>query len=217
MEKRQLLRIFIFLVWVLACAYAQEESGPHPEPGAAPAVDSGPTGDNLPLSAVDQPSLEPNASNRSLVNSGLEVSQGLDSNARGEPGASDFSGVTRALGSISLQKQWRRESLDISYLGGGSFSSSAVVGASQEHLLGAVQRFIWRSGQIALRDSFSYLPEGTFGSGAFGGSGGLIGIGGIDTGWVELLAEWEGLAEPVSLARGSLALWDRSRGSPTSQ
>ena len=87
MEKRQPLRVFIFLVCVLACADAQEQGNPRPEPGAAPAVDSGPTGDNLPLSAVDQPSLEPNASNRSLVNSGLEVSQGVDSNAKSEPGA----------------------------------------------------------------------------------------------------------------------------------
>jgi len=202
MEKRQPLRIFIFLVCVLACADAQEQGNPRPEPGAAPAVDSGPTGDNLPLSAVDQPSLEPNASNRSLVNSGLEVSQGMDSNAKSEPGASDLTGVTRVLGTISLQKQWRRESLNIGYLGGGSFSSSAVVGATQEHLVGAVQRFIWRSGQIALRDSFSYLPEGSFGSGAFGGSGGLIGIAGMDTGMGGGLGGLGGLGGTSILSSG---------------
>ena len=170
-EKTSTTAIFIFLVWALACAHAKEGS-PRPEPGAAPAVDSGPRGDNLPLSAVDQPSLGPNASNRSSLDPGLEVSQGLDSNPSGEPGASALNGVTRVLGSLPLQTQWRRESLDMAYLGGGSFSSSGVVGASQEHLTSAVHRFIWRAGQIALRDSFSYLPEGTFGSGALVVQGG---------------------------------------------
>lgn len=179
---RRPLRIFIFLVWVLAGAYAQEENRPRPEPGAAPAVENGPTADNLPLSAVDQPSLEPNASGRSFLNPGLQVSQGLDSNARNEPGASALRGVTRVLGSLALKKQWRRQSLDLSYVGGGSFSSSGTAGTSQEHLFSAVHRIAWRSGTIALRDSFSFLPEGTFGSGAFGGSGGLIGIGGGGSG-----------------------------------
>src|SRR2546427_9533149 len=31
------------------------------------------------------------------------------------------------------------------------------------------QRINWKRGQLALRDSFSYLPEGTFGFGAYGG------------------------------------------------
>ena len=75
MKKPRPLRIFIFLVCVLACADAQEEGDPRPEPGAAPAVENGPTGDNLPLSAVDQPSLEPNASNRSLLIPGWRLAK----------------------------------------------------------------------------------------------------------------------------------------------
>jgi hypothetical protein len=30
---------------------------------------------------------------------------------------------------------------------------------------------LWRTGQLAIRDSFTYLPEGTFGFGSFGGAG----------------------------------------------
>ena len=32
---------------------------------------------------------------------------------------------------------------------------------------------MWRNGQLTLRDSFSYLPDGTFGFGSYGGIGGF--------------------------------------------
>jgi hypothetical protein len=41
------------------------------------------------------------------------------------------------------------------------------------------QRFLWRTGQFAIRDSASYLPQGGFGSGSFGGSGAFGGGGGL--------------------------------------
>src|SRR5205823_15059018 len=41
----------------------------------------------------------------------------------------------------------------------------------QIHSLAGTQRFLWRTGQFALRDSFSYLPQGSFGFGSFGGAG----------------------------------------------
>ena len=41
------------------------------------------------------------------------------------------------------------------------------------HTLAAVQRILWRTGQLAIRDSFSYLPEGSFGFSSYGGAAGF--------------------------------------------
>src|SRR5206468_11995301 len=68
--------------------------------------------------------------------------------------------------------------LDIDYSGGADwFNGGSKV--YQVHSLGAVQRILWRTGQLALRDNFSYLPQGSFGSNSFGGSGALTGGSGI--------------------------------------
>jgi hypothetical protein len=189
MKRNRPVRILVFLVLMLARAWAQEENTPQavpndqgPDRPAEPAFQEGPTADNLPLSAVDEFSLVPSVIKRSLLSPGLEISQGVDSNPTDEPGTSSLRGVTRALGSLNLQKQWRRQGLDLAYLGAGTFSSNHKIGAGQQHMFSAVHRIVWRSGQLALRDSFSYLSEGSFGNGAFGGSGSLIGVGGIGTG-----------------------------------
>ena len=49
---------------------------------------------------------------------------------------------------------------------------------SQLHALGVMGVTRWRTGRLTLRDSFSYLPDGNFSIGAFGGVPGL----GIATG-----------------------------------
>jgi hypothetical protein len=181
--------ILIFVIWALGTACAQEEgnqqtvpSDQSPDRPAEPAFEDTPTIENLPLSAIDEPALVPNVNTRSLLTPVFEVGEGVNSNVRGEPGTSTFRGITRALGSLTLQKERRRQSLGLFYVGGGSFSSSGTIGASQAHEFSVVDRLGWRSGQIAFRDSFSYLPEGSFGSGSFGGTGSLIGIGGGGTG-----------------------------------
>ena len=136
-----------------------------------------------PLSAVDRPSLEPNPTTRSMLIPGFSVSQGVDSNVNGTPGTSPpLQGVTRVLGSLSLQRLWRRQDLGLDYVGGGLFYSDNSKTVGQAHLMIAEHRIRWRSGQLSFRDSFSYLPEGSFGDLAFGGAGSLIGIGLPDTG-----------------------------------
>ena len=61
--------------------------------------------------------------------------------------------------------------------------TGAQGGVYQLHSLAATQRFLWRTGQFAVRDSFSYLPEGAFGFGSFGGVG-AIGAGGLGGGGI---------------------------------
>jgi hypothetical protein len=47
------------------------------------------------------------------------------------------------------------------------------------HTLAADERIRWRTGQLAIRDSFDYLPEGMFGYGSYGGAGGFDASGGL--------------------------------------
>lgn len=145
--------------------------------GAVPAFGQENTGalsaDNPPISGLDQPSLEPRAASRSYLIPGAHVSQSLDSNLGGTGGNGSIHGVTRALGSIALQKLWSRYDVSLDYIGGGAFYSNRATRASQMHSLRADQRLPWRTGQLVIRDSFNYLPEGQFGFGSFGGFGGL--------------------------------------------
>jgi len=96
------------------------------------------------------------------------------------PGSSLGSGtsiteVTRGLGSLTLQKLWRIHPLDMDYTGGAVWYNGKREKVLQVHSLAAIQRVLWRTGQLGLRDSFSYLPDGSFGLGSFGGAGGLGG------------------------------------------
>ena len=75
--------------------------------------------DNPPLSGLDQPSLEPRVAARSFLIPGAHVSQSLDSNIGG--GTARVAGVTRALGSITLQRLWSRYNVALDYVGGGAF------------------------------------------------------------------------------------------------
>jgi hypothetical protein len=66
----------------------------------------------------------------------------------------------------------------LEYVGGFARYSSEQRGLPELHELQADQVFFWKKGQLAVRDAFSYLPEGSFGHGSYGGVGGL-GLGGF--------------------------------------
>jgi hypothetical protein len=108
----------------------------------------------------------------------VELSEGIDSNGLGNVSKSNITENTRALGSLELQKLWKLHPLDVDYVGGADWINGANGGFYQVHSLAATQRFLWRTGQLAIRDSFSYLPEGAFGFGSFGGAG-AVGAGGL--------------------------------------
>jgi len=141
--------------------------------------------ENPPLSGLDEPVLEPTIAPRSFLLPGLEVSESADSNIAGQLGNSAIHSVTRALGSITLQRLWSRYDLSLNYILGGAFYGSHNFGANQLHDLNADQKILWRTGQVSFRDSFSYLPEGSFGAGAFGGGSGFqLGAGDIGSGFL---------------------------------
>jgi hypothetical protein len=187
--------VLMFLALVLGIGWAQSDSGQQPgdsgqPPSTAPAPALGPdnpapqSSDNPPISGLDQPSLEPQPAARSYLLPGVHVSEAVDSNVGNAANTSSIHSVTRALGSLTLQKLWRRYDVALDYVGGGAFYSNRAVNATQLHQLGADQRFLWRTGQLAIRDSFSYLPEGAFGYGSFGGAGAVGGLGGAGSGFL---------------------------------
>jgi hypothetical protein len=180
------LAFALLLLAALAQRTSAQAAGDQKTSGAAPAATGLDTAtqmtENPPLSGLDEPTFEPGYGARSYLAPKAEVSESVDSN-----GANDFSktGITttsRALGSVELQKLWKLHPLAIDYVGGVDWYNGPRSRVYQVHSLAATQRFLWRTGQFALRDSFSYLPEGAFGFGSFGGAGGAYGGGGLGGG-----------------------------------
>lgn len=162
------------------CALAQTDPAPE-RVGPAPAL--GQTApilnpDNPPVSSMDEPGLEMRSASRSFVSYGLSASETADTNASNVLDRQGISSVTHLLGALDLQRFYAKTDLFAEYVGGGAFYSNASRTASQLHALGVMGVTRWRSGRLTLRDSFSYLPEGSFSVGAFGGTPGL----GIATG-----------------------------------
>lgn len=162
---------------------APDQTSPAPaDTNAAPPAAGAVTGDitseeNPPISGLDQPSLESKILNRSFLLPALHASQALDTNVESEAGRTRIEGVTRLLGSLTLQKLGSRSNLALDYLGGVALYSSRSIGSNAIQQLDFTDRLQWRTGYVTFRDSFSYLPEGSFGYGAYGGTGATSGTG----------------------------------------
>jgi len=196
---RHLLALVFFVAltqgtWAQEGSSGQTPSGQTPDQssGGAPPTATGAGGPNLenpPLSGLDTPRAEPVFGGRSYLLPGLQFTETVGSNVFGGSGSA-VSTVSQGLGSVDLQKIWRRNAIGLDYLGGGSYYTgheiSGIGHVYQEHSLAVDERYLWRTGQLAIRDSFDYLPEGTFGFGAVGGGGNfssaLGGISGIGQG-----------------------------------
>ena len=124
-----------------------------------------PITENPPLSGLDMPSLEPHAAPLSYLQPGATVSESADSNAANAPGTgTSFTSITRALGSLQLRRLWSHYDLGLDYLGGVGYFTLDGQGAKLLQQMDLDQRITWKRGQLSLRDSFSYLPEGNFGA-----------------------------------------------------
>lgn len=155
--------------------------------GAAPAATGLDTtaqqSENPPLSGLDEPSFEPKFVARSYLVPKVQVSESVDSNGSGGSSSNHpISTATRGLGSVMLQKLWKTHPLDLDYVGGVDWYHTQTAKTYQLHSGDADQSFLWRTGKLSLRDSFTYLPEGTFGANSFGGVGGFAG--GLPTGGI---------------------------------
>jgi hypothetical protein len=183
-------------IWVLtlsmAVARAQDNNTPapgstadtspqepqQPVPGFGQENAPAPTVENPPISGLDQPGLEPHAAPLNYLRPGATVSESVDSNVENTPGSGAVRSISRGLGSLTLQRLWSRYDLAAQYMGGVAYYDQKGIGWTSMQQLNLDQRINWKRGQLALRDSFSYLPEGNFGA-AYGtlGSEGISSLG----------------------------------------
>jgi hypothetical protein len=180
------LAFALLLLAAVAHRTSAQTAGDQNTSGAAPAATGLDTAtqmtENPPLSGLDEPTFEPGYGARSYLAPKAEVSESVDSNGANDFSKTNITTTSRALGSVELRKLWKMHPLAIDYVGGVDWYNGPRSRVYQVHSLAATQRFLWRTGQFALRDSFSYLPEGAFGFGSFGGSGGAYGGGGLGGG-----------------------------------
>ena len=174
---KRVVSMLAALMVAASLAIAQDDSG-SPSTGAVPAATAPAEQNNVenpPLSGLDQPTAEPAFGGRSYLMPGFQLSESVDSNAAGSSNNYHTSEITRALGSVDLQRIWRQYQLGVDYIAAGDFYAGPLFTqnqsrATQVHTLAAVQRMLWRTGQLAIRDTFDYLPEGSFGFSSYGGA-----------------------------------------------
>lgn len=200
MRKFQAIWILGMLAFALSGAWAQDNSIPPQSTEPAPSGQQEPApqnppqepvpaygqenspplvSENPPLSGLDLPSLEPHAAPMSYLQPGVTVSQSVETNAGNQLGGGGATSVTRALGSLTLKRLWSHFDLGLDYIGGAGYYTLQGVGFKSLQQMEIDQKINWKRGQLSIRDSFSYLPEGNFGGG-YGsiGSQGIASLGG---------------------------------------
>jgi hypothetical protein len=189
MNKRRNIPVLSALPCILlglSVAWGQDAPAPQ-EPGATPessqpqqpAPAFGPetpvpsVDENPPITGLDIPNLQPHAAPLSYLQAGAHLSESADTNTENSLGGSDLGSITRAEGSLDLKRLWSHYDLSLDYLGGIGYYTVQGIGLKQVEELGFEQKINWKRGEIGIRDSFSYQPEGTFGSsyGAVGAAG----------------------------------------------
>ena len=168
MRRRHPTSLLVGLLLALGSAFAQDTT-PVPPQQPAPAFGTDnpsllPASENPPISGLDLPNLQPHGAPLSYLQAGAHFSESVDSNIQNSIGGSTSSTITRALGSLELQRLWSNYDLTVDYLGGVGYYQASGLGLKQIEELGVNQRVTWKRGEVSLRDAFSYQPEGTFGS-----------------------------------------------------
>jgi hypothetical protein len=159
-------------VWTQT-APASSQQPPTPAFGQGPVQQD----EGTPLPSLDKPILEPLGKNLSYLQPGLHVGETADKISQ-----NSFGSETRVFGSLSLRRLRGRSETYADMVSGGSFSTNLNPKANQIHEAYIGQEYLWRTGKIEIRDAFTYLPEGTFAYGSFGGSGGVPGELGLTLG-----------------------------------
>jgi hypothetical protein len=188
MKEGHIILTLTLSLFSASVAWAQNDQNQPPAPSPVPAFgqqNPAPTvSENPPISAIDQPGLEPHAAPESFLLPGLHFSESLDSNiANSVGGESSVGTVTRGMGSLTLQKLWKNYAVAMDYVGGVAYYDHSGLGLEQLQQFDIDNRINWKRGQLAIRDSFSYLPEGSFDFSAYGGGGAYsAGFGGLGAG-----------------------------------
>jgi hypothetical protein len=151
---------------------SQPQSGSAPAPAFGQDNGPAPVSENPPITALDQPGLEPHAAPLSYLQPALHVSEAVDSNVADTLGNSSIRSVSRILGSVILQRLWSNYALALEYEGGAGYYNAPGIGWRQVQQMDLDQKISWKRGQLGIRNSFSYMPEGNYGA-AYGSTGGI--------------------------------------------
>jgi hypothetical protein len=129
MNKGHLMMTLTLTLIGASVAWAQSDQNQPPAPAPVPAFGqenpAPEVSENPPISAIDQPGLDPHAAPESFLLPGLHFSESADSNAANELGQSSVSTITRAMGSLTLQKLWRSYDVAMDYIGGVDYGNQA--------------------------------------------------------------------------------------------
>jgi hypothetical protein len=187
MQRMQTIRLALLVVVLGASMGSRAQDNPQTQPNPTPAPAFGQNApilnpDNPPVTSLDTPSLDLHAATRSFFSPALQVSESADTNGGNQIGGSGLESITRLLGAFDLQQFWPKSDLFLEYLGGGAFYASPF-DVKQLQAVGFEGVTRWRTGQATLRDTFSYLPDGSFEIGTYGGAPGLgLATGGMGIG-----------------------------------
>jgi hypothetical protein len=182
MTKMRTIRLALLVFGMSMCAVAQDTSQSQPATTPAPAFGQNApvlNPENPPVTGLDEPRLDLHTATRSFISPALQVSEAVDTNGGDQFGNTDLANTTRVIGALDLQQFWPKSDLFLEYLGGGAFYNNPYY-ATQLQAAGLEAVTRWRTGQVTLRDAFSYLPDGTFSIAAYGAVPGLgLAIGGM--------------------------------------
>src|SRR5579864_7997237 len=106
----------------------QDNSAPQPVPAYGQDRSTLPIAENPPISGLDQPGLEPHGAPLSYIQPGATVNESWDSNIGNALGNSSGQSITRALGSLALQRLWSHYDLALQYGGGVAYYNVKGVG-----------------------------------------------------------------------------------------
>jgi hypothetical protein len=171
----QTIRLALLVLAMSICSAAQNNSQSQPDTTPAPAFGQNApilNPENPPVTGLDTPSLDLHTASRSFISPALQVSESADTNGGNELGNTGLESITRVIGAFDLQQFWPKSDVFLEYLGGGAFYGSPFE-AKQLQAVGFEGVTRWRTGQVTLRDTFSYLPDGSFEIGTYGGAPGL--------------------------------------------
>ena len=116
-----------------------------------------------PASEIEQVGLGLWGAGQSLFTANLGVSFTGDSNASANAGPSQLRSAVRINGDASLLRNWRQATLSMNYSSGGTLYNSGSGLNRQSHVFGFRYGLVGRGWSLTLNDSFSLLPESSFG------------------------------------------------------
>jgi len=144
---------------------ATPDTAQQPETPPAPAFGQdnppAPVSENPPISGIDQPGLEPHAAPLSYLQPGAHVSEAADSNVSDSLGGSDFHAVTRALGSLTLQRLWSNYKLALDFVGRCGIFRRLRHRLQASRATGCRSKNYLEAGAVGVRDSLATCPKVT--------------------------------------------------------